>query len=66
MHHWLPQVWQGGFESINRDAGDPWRGQAMTADVKEKERLPRDGWHTCISGGILAQSHAVWKYTRGG
>ncbi|CAK9115281.1 unnamed protein product [Durusdinium trenchii] len=22
------EVWQGGFESINRDAGDPWRGQA--------------------------------------
>eukprot|EP00434_Breviolum_minutum_P003354 symbB.v1.2.002950.t1/scaffold164.1/size290097/4 len=23
------EVWQGGFDSINRDAGDPWRGQVQ-------------------------------------
>lgn len=23
------EVWQGGFDSINRDAGDPWRGEVQ-------------------------------------
>jgi len=42
-------VWQGGFDSINRDAGDPWRGQADTIQgelvgkVKQLE-IPPVGW----------------------
>ena len=31
------KVWQGGFDSINRGAGDPWQGQAGVRAVQKAQ-----------------------------
>ena len=44
----LLQVWQGGLESINRGAGDPWQGQARRKQgqaLASCKRLGVGAWH---------------------
>ena len=37
----LYKVWQGGFDSINRGAGDPWQGQAGVGSEQFAQTLSR-------------------------